>query len=56
MPLMGFKKKKKLDRGVGGWVELNPNYFWNFFNFAKPLSWSLRVVNIFLIIYYMVHQ
>ena len=25
MPLMGFPKKKYLDRGVGGWVELYPN-------------------------------
>ena len=23
----GFKKKKKLDRGVGGWVELYPIFF-----------------------------
>ena len=30
MPLMGFQKKKDLDRGVGGWVELYPNYFWIF--------------------------
>ena len=30
MPLMGFQKKKYLDRGVGGWVELYPNYFWIF--------------------------
>ena len=30
MPLMGFQIKKKLDRGVGGWVELYPNYFWIF--------------------------
>ena len=30
MTLMGFPKKKKLDRGVGGWVELYPNYFWIF--------------------------
>ena len=37
---MGFQKKKNLDRGVGGWVELYPIFFldyWNFFNFAKPL-------------------
>ena len=24
------KKKKKLDRGVGGWVEFYPNFFWIF--------------------------
>ena len=24
---MGFQKKKYLDRGVGGWVELYPNVF-----------------------------
>ena len=24
------KKKKYLDRGVGGWVELYPNFFWIF--------------------------
>ena len=30
MPQMGFQKKKYLDRGVGGWVELYPNYFWIF--------------------------
>ena len=30
MPLMGFHKKKYLDRGVGGWVEPYPNYFWIF--------------------------
>ena len=37
--LMSFQKKK-LDRGVSGWVELYPIFldFWNFFNFAKPLS------------------
>ena len=38
---MGFQKKKYLDRGVGGWVELYPIFFWIigiFFNFAKPLS------------------
>ena len=26
----GFQKKKKLDRGVGGWVELHPIFFWIF--------------------------
>ena len=39
MSVMGFKKNK-LD-GVGGWGELHPSFFldfWNFFNFAKPLS------------------
>ena len=30
MLLMGFQKKKNLDRGVGGWVERHPNYFWIF--------------------------
>ena len=24
---MGFQKKKNVDRGVGGWVELYPNFF-----------------------------
>ena len=28
MSLMNFQKK--LDRGVGGWVELYPNLFWIF--------------------------
>ena len=27
---MGFQKKKYLDRGVGGWVELHPIFFWIF--------------------------
>ena len=43
MSLMGFQKKKYLDRGVGGWVELYPIFFWIFwilFNFAKPISQS----------------
>ena len=26
----GFPKKKYLDRGVGGWVELCPIFFWIF--------------------------
>ena len=26
----GFPKKKILDRGVGGWVELYPIFFWIF--------------------------
>ena len=30
MPLMGFQNKTYLDRGLGGWVELYPNYFWIF--------------------------
>ena len=30
MSLMGFQKKKYLDRGVGGWVELYPIFFWIF--------------------------
>ena len=25
---MAFQKTQKLDRGVGGWVELYPNIFW----------------------------
>ena len=40
MPLMGFQKKIYLDRGVGGWVELYPNYFWIFgifFTLQSPL-------------------
>ena len=39
MSVMGFQKKS-LD-GVGGWGELYPNIFldfWNLFNFAKPLN------------------
>ena len=27
---MSFQKKKNLDRGVGGWVEFYPNFFWIF--------------------------
>ena len=41
MPLMGFQNKKYLDRGVGGWVELYPNYFWIFgifFTLQSPLE------------------
>ena len=41
MSVMGFQKKKSLDGGVGGWSKLYPSFFldfWNFFNFAKPLS------------------
>ena len=34
MSVMG---KKSLD-GVGGWSELYPSLFLNFFNFSKPLS------------------
>ena len=33
-------KKKKFGWGVGGWGELYPSFFWDFwnlFNFAKPL-------------------
>ena len=30
MSRMGFQKKKYLDRGVGGWVELYPIFFWIF--------------------------
>ena len=30
MSLMGFQKKKYLDRGVGGWVELYPIFLWIF--------------------------
>ena len=33
-----FQKKKKLDRGVGGWRLANPNFSWIFFNLTKPLS------------------
>ena len=43
MSLMGFQKKKNLDRGVGGWVELYPIFFWIFGIFLtlqSPLLWS----------------
>ena len=41
MLVMGFQKKR-LDGGwVSGWGELYPSLFWNFFNFAKPLSQSI---------------
>ena len=30
MSEIGFQKKKNLDRKVGGWVELYPNFFWMF--------------------------
>ena len=30
MSRMGFQKKNYLDRGVGGWVELYPIFFWIF--------------------------
>ena len=33
----GFPKKKNLDRGVGGWVELYPHFFGIFLTFSKPL-------------------
>ena len=35
MSVIGFKKK--FVWGVGGWGELYPSFFWDFFNFAKPL-------------------
>ena len=44
MPLMGSKKKKYLDRGVGGWVELYPNYFW-IFGFFLTLQSPLLKIN-----------
>ena len=36
----GFPKKKYFDRGVGGWVELYPIFFWIFgifFSLQSPL-------------------
>ena len=39
MSVIDFKKKVLM--GVGGWGELYPGFFldfWIFFNFAKPLS------------------
>ena len=42
MPLMGFEEKKYLDRGVGGWVELYPNYFWIFGIFSTLQSPKLH--------------
>ena len=43
---MGFHKTKtKLDRGVGGWVELYPFYFW-IFDFFLTLQSPLVGVNI----------
>ena len=46
MSVIGFQKKVWM--GVGGWGELHPIFFldfWNFFNFAKPLkrSWEKDV-------------
>ena len=35
MTVMGFQKKSL--GGVGGWGEFYPIFFWDFFNFAKPL-------------------
>ena len=35
---MGFQKKKHLDRGVGGWVELYPNFFGIFLTLQSPLG------------------
>ena len=46
MSVIGFQKKFGWG-GVGGWGELYPSfflYFWNFFNFAKPLINAVRVV------------
>ena len=36
--LMSFKKKKYLDRGVGGWVELYPIFFGIFVTLQSPLA------------------
>ena len=39
--IIGLQKNKNLDRGVGWWGELYPNFFWIskfFFNFARPLN------------------
>ena len=41
MSVMGFQKKS-----VGGWGKLHPSCFWNFFNFAKPLSGDMYVKQI----------
>ena len=38
MSVMGFKKK--FGWGMGEWGEVYPNFFWNLFNFAKPLNWA----------------
>ena len=41
MSVMGLKKKSFGWGWVGGWGEFYPSfflYFWNFFNFAKPLT------------------
>ena len=38
---MGFQKKKYLDRGVGGWVELYP-IFWGIFGIVLTLQIPLR--------------
>ena len=40
MSVMGFRKEKSLDGGWVGWVSSIQVYFgfWEFFNFAKPLS------------------
>ena len=41
MSLMGFQKKKYLDRGVGGWVELYP-IFWGIFGIFLTLQSPLH--------------
>ena len=46
MSVMGFQKKCWM--GVCGWGELYPSFFlnfWNFFNFAKPLSLDTIYIN-----------
>ena len=47
MSVMGFQKKFGLGGGwVGGWGELYPSLFWNLFNFAKPLSKDVLLINV----------
>ena len=48
--IIGFQKK--LDRGVGGWIELYLNFFWMYgisFNLARPLISKQIVKKIYII-------
>ena len=47
MSVMGFQKRKKFGWGVGGWGKIYPILFgfFEFFNFAKPLSNYRKQVN-----------
>ena len=41
---MSVMALKKFGWGVGGWVETYPISFWDFFNFARPLTMALFVL------------